>query len=240
MIYAARYNRNLAIIETLLKAGADVNVRDKDGKTPLMAAVRYNSQTRGQRASPEIIETLLKTGADINARDKDGGTALMEAAAHPDIQWLVVATIEAQSETHTQTHEWRESPEIIETLLAAGADINVRDNDDGTALMRAAANNSHPAIIETFLKAGASVQERDKKGRTAVYFAKKNKKIYKTKVYWKLNDELIRIAASKFQWAWISRGVRHNPLCRWYGKTRAGRGRYCLPTAGRACKQCGG
>ena len=38
------------------KAGADVDVRNEDGRTPLMEAVWNNS-------NPEIIETLLKAGA---------------------------------------------------------------------------------------------------------------------------------------------------------------------------------
>ena len=38
---------------------------------------------------------------------------------------------------------------------------------------------------------------------------------------------------------WISpSGVRHNRSCRWYANTR--NGKHCAPSAGRACKQCGG
>jgi endonuclease YncB( thermonuclease family) len=44
-------------------------------------------------------------------------------------------------------------------------------------------------------------------------------------------------AATAF-WLNSSSNVRHNPSCRWFGKTK--RGRYCGPTDGKACGDCGG
>ena len=117
-------------------------------------------------ATPAMIGTLLKAGADIHARSKYGGTALIFAAGK------------------------NSNPVIIETLLKAGADVNARNEGGDTPLMRAARYNSNPAIIETLLEAGANAKAKDKEGKTAIDYAKKNKKIYKTKVYWKLNDAL--------------------------------------------------
>jgi len=54
--------------------------------------------------------------------------------------------------------------------------------------MVAAGNNSNPEVIEALLKAGANAKTKDKKGKTAADHAKDNEKIYKTKVYWKLNQ----------------------------------------------------
>ena len=42
--------------------------------------------------------------------------------------------------------------------------------------------------VVQFIKAGANAKPKDKKGKTAADHAKDNEKIYKTKVYWKLND----------------------------------------------------
>ena len=55
-------------------------------------------------------------------------------------------------------------------------------------LMWAAGVNWNPEVIEALLKAGANARAKDKEGKTAVDYAKDNKKIYKTKVYWKLNE----------------------------------------------------
>ena len=51
-----------------------------------------------------------------------------------------------------------------------------------------ARNNPKPEVIETLLKAGANAKAKDGEGQTALDYAKDNEKIYKTKVYWKLNE----------------------------------------------------
>ncbi|KAL2078560.1 hypothetical protein ACEWY4_026245 [Coilia grayii] len=48
----------------LIRAGADVNVRDRDGKTPLMVAVLNNHE--------ELVKLLLENGADRQAKNKFG------------------------------------------------------------------------------------------------------------------------------------------------------------------------
>ena len=61
-------------VQAAISKGADVNARDKDGRTPLMMAAQYNQDT-------EVITILLKAGADIEARDSvHGGTVLMWGA----------------------------------------------------------------------------------------------------------------------------------------------------------------
>jgi ankyrin repeat protein len=57
---------------TMLEGGADVNVRNKYGKTPLHYAAKSGT--------PENITALLEAGADVNARDMDGWTPLYYAA----------------------------------------------------------------------------------------------------------------------------------------------------------------
>jgi ankyrin repeat protein len=71
VMYAAGNNRNPEVITTLIKAGANVNAKDKNGGTPLIMAAGNQNQKRGV-----IITTLLNAGADAKARDKEGKTAL--------------------------------------------------------------------------------------------------------------------------------------------------------------------
>ena len=71
-------NRNKEIAQSLINAGADINIKftlkytDRFVKleniTPLMWVIfDYN---------PELAKLLIESGADINAKDKKGNTAL--------------------------------------------------------------------------------------------------------------------------------------------------------------------
>ncbi|BAY82573.1 ankyrin [Calothrix parasitica NIES-267] len=60
------------IVEFLLEAGAEVNLRNGNQSTALMQAA--------YRASGEIARILIEKGADINAKDAEGQTPLIIAA----------------------------------------------------------------------------------------------------------------------------------------------------------------
>ena len=62
-----------ARVSECLGAGADLNARDKQGKTPLHTAALWNK-------NPAVFAALLKAGADLNARDKQDATPLHRAA----------------------------------------------------------------------------------------------------------------------------------------------------------------
>jgi len=64
--------KQLALIDELLRAGADVNSSNGGGGTPLMRAV-WSGNTG-------VVRQLLAAGAWINAQTDDGKTALMDAA----------------------------------------------------------------------------------------------------------------------------------------------------------------
>lgn len=69
LFFAAAKVGNSEVINEFLKHGFPVDVRNKDGYTPLMMATYYGHQ--------EIVSSLLKHGADRCARDNRGNTALM-------------------------------------------------------------------------------------------------------------------------------------------------------------------
>jgi len=68
-------------VQATIRAGAKLDNRDEDGRTPLMYAAEYNE-------NPAVVTTLLNAGAKLDDRDKNGMTPLMHAAwinMNPDV-----------------------------------------------------------------------------------------------------------------------------------------------------------
>ena len=60
------------------------------------------------------------------------------------------------------------TPQKIQRLINAGADVNAKGNDGETVLMLAALNNSNPEVIKALLNAGADLNAQDEDGMTAL------------------------------------------------------------------------
>ena len=161
----------------LLKAGAEVNAKDKYGEDA-------PAQRGGSNKNPAVITALVKAGAEVNARDKDGDTPLHNAAMErkPRRHTTLVkagAEVNARNKSNeygggkTPLHNaaWNENPAVITTLLKAGAEVNARtpkvkagaEYGGGETPLHMAAWNKNPAVITALLKAGAEVNARTPK-----------------------------------------------------------------------------
>ena len=126
-------------VQELIDAGADVNARDADGKSPLHWVAK---------ASLETITTLLEAGGDVNARDYLDRTPLhfVSATSTPENVALLLG---AGAEVNARTaNDWTPLhgvakfgiPENIMILLDAGADATARTEMGETSLQFAASN----------------------------------------------------------------------------------------------------
>jgi uncharacterized protein len=93
----AALNGNAAMIEKLVKAGADPNTPlTKEGDTALMMAAR--------NGKPEAIKVLLDSGASVNAKETWGGTtALMWAVSEGHLP-AVKTLIERGADVNARSH----------------------------------------------------------------------------------------------------------------------------------------
>lgn len=74
----------LPVVMFLLEKRANINVQNREGKTPLILASEITYYD--QESAKNLIELLLKSGADISLRDFENKTALMTASFNANIK----------------------------------------------------------------------------------------------------------------------------------------------------------
>ena len=93
-LYHAAYCDRPVILKALIEAGADVNVPDVDGRTPLFIASSKNNLM--------IVMELIKAGADVNLAMCDGTTALHLAVKY-GYEGCAAVLIQAGADIHRRT-----------------------------------------------------------------------------------------------------------------------------------------
>ena len=137
------FNNTTGIVKALIDAGAEVNVRNARGETPLMWAAAYTEK------ETDNIKLLINSGADVNAKDNLGGTALMFAAANN------AASIWGMDHVP--------NPEIVRLLLDAGADAKAIDNNGKSVTEYARENKYLSKQARQMIEQAAGTSKKNEK-----------------------------------------------------------------------------
>ncbi|CAG9945507.1 unnamed protein product [Clonostachys rosea f. rosea IK726] len=158
------------VVQQLIAAGADVDLRAEDGRAALHFAAERNDRV--------LMQQLVAAGANTNTHDMLKRTALHLAAGkgHPDmVQQLLAAGAAANiQDIHGKTALLSAMDSgnsvVVQRLVAGGSDIGIQDTMGQTALQRAA-KRGHIDIVQLLMGAGADIRVRDKEGQTALHHA---------------------------------------------------------------------
>lgn len=135
---------NLPVVRCLLDHGADPNLKNAHGMTPLEAALdaAINPQVNSQDF--RIVRLLLDRGASVNEL---GEPVLPYAAARGDAP-------------------------LVQSLLAHGADIHLRDQSYGRTPLARAVYSGHAPIVVLLLRQGAvtDINQPDRAGQTPLMY----------------------------------------------------------------------
>jgi hypothetical protein len=147
-----RFNK----INQLLDAGADVNAPTSYGIPPLSALITLAYQNT--RLNPaydqrinQLINRFIAAGANVNATDSVGMTALHRATSIP--QFTTGGDLPTVVEiTALSNHNQLIAAQIVDRLLAAGANVQAIDKGDRTALY-IANRYGYTTLVERLQKA---------------------------------------------------------------------------------------
>ncbi|WP_319577030.1 ankyrin repeat domain-containing protein [uncultured Desulfobacter sp.] len=163
---------DIALVESLLKAGEDPNLALYDGKqgathTPLIRA--------SEKGNNQIAELLLKNGANPNLSNKHGFTPLMSAASKNNSKLIKLliengAQLNAKNSAGENAIFWAvayKSIGALKTLLSEGVSPNTHSAKGDFPLINATALNNIE-MIDLLIANGADVNMRNNFGNTAL------------------------------------------------------------------------
>jgi ankyrin repeat protein len=158
----------LLIADTLLFVGCQDNYQSYHGQTTLMIAARHSQSVK--------VSALLLSGENVNAIDQQGHTALTYSAQGGDIKIMRLLLMaganihynndQALVDSILSGHRWG-----TRYLLEKGADINARQPEGYSILMRAV-QGGDTEIAEILIDSGAEVNAKSDYGDTAISLAR--------------------------------------------------------------------
>ena len=138
-LVAALQKERVARAIELIRQGTDLSVRDPDGSTALYTALAHGCVA--------VVRPLLEAGANPNVPGSYGTYPVHVAAEYGGA----------------------DAPQLLETLIAHGARLDVRDEEGATAVFLAGKSAS-AETVHTLQRHGANISDRNNQLDTSLTF----------------------------------------------------------------------
>ena len=169
------YAAHTDVVEVLIDAGADIETKNFEGRSPLQWACLTGML--------EVAKVLVRAGAGVRATDDEGDTCLIVAAVlgHTEtVRYFVglpevdvnhqTATADAANHTALHLAVFHGHTDVVQVLIDAGADINT-NNNAGCSPLHTACESGLLDVVKMLVKAGAGVRATDDEGCTCLILA---------------------------------------------------------------------
>ncbi|XP_046738026.1 histone-lysine N-methyltransferase EHMT2 isoform X1 [Diprion similis] len=173
-LHIAADKGHLSCVHTLVQAGAQLDVMDKNQLTPLMLAAA--------KGKVDVVKYLIKIGADVTLKGEDGMTVLHMAAksGHLDVCQIILAECKVPRTLVDSVDDggWTSliwacefcHTEVARFLLEKRCDPLIRDAEQNIALHWSAFSGSSE-ITELLLNQGCDVNAVNVHGDTPLHIA---------------------------------------------------------------------
>ncbi len=174
------------ILGYLVEQGANVNLADRFGRTPLSIACSMGSM--------RVVKHLVEQGADINRENQHGQTPLLEACQcnHEDIVKYLVergADVNVADEFGKTPLFWAhflENEALVEWLVGHGASVNAADELDETYRKPTSVTNVNTISLKEFaIEVVRKISDS--------FFTSISEKIRKIKSFWSRSSKVTRL-----------------------------------------------
>lgn len=162
--------QNADAVDVLIQSGADPNLLNRKGVTPISVAAH--------KGNIRIMNCLIYAGSNVNALNSSGSTALIQASHFGNLESVklllqcsatadfanlkgTTALMRASQEGHV---------EISRILIHHTADVN-RKNLEGMNALMLASQRGHAEMVALLIRAGAAMDEQTSQGSTALMLA---------------------------------------------------------------------
>ncbi|RFN46273.1 ankyrin repeat-containing protein [Fusarium flagelliforme] len=181
--------RDLAVPRLLLEQGANVDLADVDGRTPLWnVIIRWCGEDRTMDSPlgdfktnddySEILCLLLKFNADRESENNDRQTPLRYVAAKGNFRAVTVllrmdAEINSVDQNGRTPLSWASGHghrDIVQALCNKGARVELADTEGCTPLSWAS-KNGHKDVVQILIDEGVCIDSTDNTDRTALSWA---------------------------------------------------------------------
>ncbi|ETS77830.1 hypothetical protein PFICI_09892 [Pestalotiopsis fici W106-1] len=176
VLHLAARKAYASIMTVLLSRGANLEVPDDDGWTPLISACRGGSQQAVELLLLEHSKRLAEDTKDVSqdaAPQDDSNINETAAALIPTLTSSYINTTSEDGSTALTTACLCSTTEVVDLLLKKGADVNTQD-DSGDTPLTLAARYGDTKMVDNVLSYNPDIRKFRNDGQSALHQAIQN------------------------------------------------------------------